>query len=452
MAVTTVIYAVDAAATISDICDELALLIIANKSSLYKIGVVAYGGDGIVQWLVEPQKLTVKFVSEVRNAASEFPELNPIDSKFTNQEEFAEFCQLHSGISALAANYTVVCRYAPVFTYTCGSQVPLKGLKSESIPHREVKPVKTFDGFLTIGSPQDPFIKEPICMYPATRHATQTELITVSGNDRVVRSSELKTESGATVNMENIEKGYTYLNELVPVNEQVQELMDGEFEGAVEWPQAFEILATIPEVPPWLPNERTDYLVGKTPQAIQFLREFAGALIDAQMHAVVRMCTEPRFRTTKDGQKVKRKKGKVSLVLMHPASEDHIFITQLPLKEDFKSHYRFAEIPNETPKEPELQDLDETMDKLVDGMTVDTCPELIPNYAIERVSQYLKTKIATGKSVVPPQPQILPTITSVELEGYAEKLMSGFGVAELNTFNPDNADAASNEGADFEFI
>lgn len=452
MAVTTVIYAVDSATTIADVCDELASIIIANKSSLYRIGVVAYGGDGIVQWLLDPQKCTVKFVAEVRNTAAEFPELKPIETSFTTQEEFASFCEEHSGISSLALNYPVVCRHAPTFTYTSRAQIPLNGLKTDNVPHREVKPVKTFDGFLTIGSPESPFIKEPICMYPATRHATQTELVTVSGHDRVVRSSELKTESGATVNMENIEKGYTYLNELVPVNEEVQELMDGEFEGAVEWPQAFEILATVPEVPPWLPNERTDYLVGKTPQAVQFLREFAGALMDAQMHAIVRCCTEPRMRTMKNGEKVKRKKGKVSLVLMHPASEDHIFITPLPFKDDFKSHYRFAELPEEAPREPGLRDLDDTMDKIVDGMTVDSPPTLIPNYAINRVSQYLKTKIATGESVIPPQPEILPTITNEELEAYSQKLVSGFGISERHEFHPDNAAAATDEGIEFEFI
>lgn len=453
-----VIYAIRSPDLITEVCGELASAIVQNVANKYHVGLCVYGSNSS-EYVHKLQKLTVSSVTQLRISAHKFYEASNGENLDCDDADFIE--KAHKGISSLAEpvnsivitlgaqrSHVIAHKDDSVDNDRRGDEFFLGMGRRESIGRRFVKVMKAFDGNFTVGDLDAPLLSFPISLYPVTRRSTPIDTAKYVNDRRVVQSSNLKAESGEDIDPNTLEKGYLYLNELVTADKGIQGLMNGEYNGAEKWSKAFELLATVPRIPPWITLERTDVLVGNNEAASQFLAAFAHALREKQMNAIVRMCRDPR--KGEDGQL--KLKGKLELVALQPGPHNELLCSPLPFRDDYKYYYRFYELPTE-PDEGE-EELDDDMDKLVDSMTSTELPSPQPNALIARVAKFVRDKIADGEAEVPPvleYENVKLSTSEKDLHEMSAKLMSNYGIHERSEPLKRDREVGDNQAKDLDW-
>jgi len=463
--VTRVVYAIDQVDVIDNICTELASVLVANAARDFRIALVVLGiNDASVAVPLEP--LTVPFVGKFRNAAihalSELRARHQLRKPDQSEVVVVDSPTSRPDVSlALKALKASLIEYEELVvvqnarnSIRLGTQEPLLGLKGALYPKKPVKPVCVFDGQLTVGDPESPLLSFGVGMYPATRRAKAPDVATYVDGRKVTHTSVLRTEEGDNVDMESVQRGYMYLRDLVTVDDDLQKLLDGEFEGAEPWPKAFEMLAVVEAVPPWLLMDRTDYVVPKTERDTVFLQTLNQVLLESNNNVLARLCHEPRRAPHGD----KKLKGKLELVVLRPHRNGVLTCSRVPFKEEFKSYYEFVPLPDDVEKGEE--DLDIQMDALVDAMTTDAPCVPHVNPITERIDDFLIRTISgvepAEKEQNTKEPQIYPPELSQELiNELSSKVAEKFGT-KMRKFSNNHewrmTDLHDDAASSFEFI
>lgn len=453
-----VVYGIGSPDLIADVCGELASAIVQNVANKYHVGLCVYGSDSF-EYVHTLQKLTVSSVTRLRISAHEFYEKFNGEGSHDDDAKFIE--KVRNGIESLTqpVNSIVVflgAQRSHVIAIKDDNPDAQKhrddfflGMgRQETVGRRFIKVIKTFSGNFTVGDITAPLLSFPISLYPFTRRSTPIDTAKYVNNRRVVQSSNIKAESGVSIDPSTLEKGYMYLNELVVADKGLRGQMNGEYNGAEKWEKAFELLATVPRIPPWIPLERTDVVIGNSEAASQFLAAFASALKESRMSAIIRMCRDPR--KGEDGHL--KLKGKLELVALQPGSHNELLCSPLPFRDDYKNYYRFIELPTK-PDDGE-QELDDDMDKLVDSMTSAESPSPQSNALIARVAQFVRNKIADGEAEVPAvidYKKVSLATPDKDLHEMSAILMSAFGIRVRAEVFKSDKDICGNQVKDLDW-
>lgn len=248
------------------------------------------------------------------------------------------------------------------------------------MPPSFVRVVATYTGQFTIGDPRKPLLEFPIKCVPYTREASASKLAHTTDTKRT-RTAVQSTSKGPIDGTETIEKGFKYMNKLVPMNTETLNIMQGEFQGARVTENAFELVGTVNELPPWVLMDKTDLVQPTQQPGAQFLATFSKSLAKKRMFGIA--------RKSKRGTAGK-KKGSVEILALIPHNNT-LMATRLPFDHEYTGFYRFARL--QTTPDAFDEELDTMMGELVRNSTADLPIEPIRNEKIVRTGHELLKNI-----------------------------------------------------------